>query len=421
MFLWSPIHFRFSELKSINQKNLANMYRYMPSFSQTLLIGIFIFVAVIMFSCGPKANENSSKNSENNALPMVTSQPWGEFNGQPVSLYTMRNANGMEVRVMNYGGIIVSINVPDKNGVIDDVALGYDSLSHYVKSNPFFGALIGRYGNRIAEGKFTLDGKTYTLPTNNGVNHLHGGTTGFDKVFWEIEDVSDSTQVILKLSYTSADGEQGYPGTLTAEVLYTLTPNNELKFDYKATADKKTIVNLTQHTYFNLSGQKSATDILSHTLTMAADKYLPVDETLIPTGELQPVAGTPFNFLKPQTIGARINDSNQQLKFGKGYDHCWVLNKQDASLSLVATLADSVSGRTMDVLTTEPALQFYSGNFLDGSNIGKGNSPYQFRTGLCLETQHFPDSPNKPKFPSVVLNPGEVYTSQTVYRFGLIK
>lgn len=334
--------------------------------------------------------------------------------GKKVNVYTLTNKNGLEMKVINYGGIIVSLKVPDKNGELSDVVLGYDSLTPYLKSNPYFGALIGRYGNRIAKGKFNLDGKEFTLPVNNGENHLHGGE-GFDKVFWNIEIPEDSSS--LQLSYTSADGEQGYPGTLSVVVNYVLSDSNELKIDYRATTDKKTIVNLTQHTYFNLRGNK-ATTILDHTLQMEADHFLPVDKTLIPTGELKKVSGTPFDFLKPQRIGDRIDQRDEQLIFGLGYDHCWALNKYDGkSLRKVATLAELTSGRIMEVFTTEPGLQFYSGNFLDGTLKGKNGVVYQYRSGLCLETQHYPDSPNQSAFPSVVLNPGEVYQTTTVYKF----
>jgi aldose 1-epimerase len=299
--------------------------------------------------------------------------------------------------------------------------LGYDSLSSYLKSSPYFGSLIGRYGNRIAKGKFTLDGNTYTLVQNNEENHLHGGLKGFDKIFWNIEVLNDSTSASIKLTYESADGEEGYPGKLQAEVVYTLTDDNELKIDYKAVTDKKTIVNLTQHSYFNLSGNESP-DIMSHELMMDADHFLPVDKTLIPTGVLKPVANTPFDFKTSTRIGARIDQQDEQLKFGGGYDHCWVLNNYDSTSDVVrkvASLYEPNSGRLMEVFTTEPGLQFYSGNFLDGTLTGKNGVRYMHRYGLCLETQHFPDSPNKPEFPSVVLNPGEEYRTSTVYRFSV--
>jgi aldose 1-epimerase len=319
------------------------------------------------------------------------------------------------MKVINYGGIITSLAMPDRHGKMEDIVLGYDSLEDYLTASPYFGALIGRYGNRIAKGKFSLDGKEYTLAVNNGANHLHGGIKGFDKVIWTAQQQHADEGVALRLTYLSKDMEEGYPGNLNVEVVYTLTDRNELKIDYKAATDKKTIVNLTQHTYFNLTAGKQ--DILSHNLTINADRFLPVDKTLIPTGALKPVDNTPFDFRKPMMVGKRIGEKDEQLKFGNGYDHCWVLNAAKDGMNNAATLYDSISGREMVVYTTEPGLQFYSGNFLDGSNKGKNNIVYNFRTGLCLETQHFPDSPNKPAFPTVVLNPGETYTSQTVYKF----
>lgn len=348
----------------------------------------------------------------------ITVTHFGELtDGTPMSLYTLQNRTGAQMKVINYGGIITSLTMPDKNGKMADIVLGYDSLEGYVTNNPYFGALIGRFGNRIAKGKFSLDGKSYTLAVNNLGNHLHGGIKGFDKVIWNIEEQEVDEGVALKLTYLSKDMEEGYPGNLNVQVIYTLTDNNELKVDYKATTDKKTIINLTQHSYFNLSGGKQ--DILSHELVLNADKFLPVDKTLIPTGELKDVTNTPFDFRKPVTIGKRINEKNEQLTFGKGYDHCWVLNKAADGLNHAGTLYDSVSGREVVVYTSEPGIQFYSGNFLDGSITGKNNTVYNFRTGLCLETQHFPDSPNQKNFPSVELSPGQTYTSQTVYKFSV--
>jgi aldose 1-epimerase len=285
-----------------------------------------------------------------------------------------------------------------------------------LKSSPYFGALIGRYGNRIAKGQFYLDSTLYTLPNNDNTNHLHGGPKGFDKVFWNITVLSDSS---LYLTYESADNEQGYPGKLSVAVTYTLTSNDELKIEYAATTDKKTVVNLTQHTYFNLTGDPTKT-ILDHQLWIDASQFLPVDPTLIPTGELQAVANTPFDFNTLTTIGDRINNENEQLKRGRGYDHCWILNpSSDNSARRVAELFDPSSGRVVEVLTTEPGIQFYSGNFLNGTLVGKGGISYDRRTGLCLETQHYPDSPNQPDFPSVVLNPGEKYTTTTIYKFSV--
>jgi aldose 1-epimerase len=381
----------------------------------------FAFLILIMISCSPKTEQKKEVMPVNETIAQgtITVSPFGALpDGRSISLYTMTNSKGMVMKVMDYGGIITSLTMPDANGKIEDVVLGYDSLAGYVKESPYFGALIGRYGNRIAKGKFSIDGKEYKLATNNGPNHLHGGLKGFDKVVWLAEEQPVTNgSVSLKLSYQSQDMEEGYPGKLSAEVLYTLTDNNELKIDYKATTDKKTIVNLTQHTYFNLSAGKK--DILDHELILNADKFLPVDKTLIPTGELKDVTNTPFDFRKPTAIGARIQQNNEQLKFGNGYDHCWALNVTQDGLHHAATLYDSASKREVVVYTTEPGIQFYSGNFLDGSIKGKGGTVYNFRTGLCLETQHYPDSPNQKNFPSVILEPGATYTSQTVYKFSV--
>jgi len=306
--------------------------------------------------------------------------------------------------------------VPNKNGKFGDVVLGYDTLNDYIGSTPYFGCLVGRYGNRIAKGRFTIGGVEYQLAQNNDSNALHGGRKGFDKAVWQAEKVETSDGPGLKLTYTSKDGEEDYPGTLNCTVTYTLTNKNELKIEYAAETDKPTFVNLTHHSYFNLK-DGGASDILGHELMIKASKFTPVDKGLIPTGELKPVAGTPFDFNKPTAIGARVENDDEQLKFGKGYDHNWVLDRQGKDLELVASVYEPTSGRFMEVLTTEPGLQFYCGNFLDGTNIGKGGVAYQHRTGLCLETQHFPDSPNHPDFPTTELKPGEKYTQTTVYRF----
>lgn len=335
--------------------------------------------------------------------------------GKAVELITLTNGRGMEVRVMTYGAIIVSLTVPDRNGVPGDVVLGYDSLAGYLRSSPYFGAVVGRYGNRIAKGRFTLDGTEYRLAVNNGLNHLHGGVRGFDKVVWAAEPFQDQGGVGVRLAYTSPDGEEGYPGTLRAQVTYTLTERNELRIDYQATTDKATPVNLTQHSYFNLAGRG---DILGHLLTIKADSFTPVDSTLIPTGILAPVEKTPFDFRVPTAIGARIGAADQQLRFGGGYDHNFVLTRPDTGMALAAVVADSASGRTLEIRTTEPGIQFYSGNFLDGSLTGKGGTVYRHRTGFCLETQHFPDSPNHPQFPSTILEPGQTYQSHTTWSFG---
>jgi aldose 1-epimerase len=385
----------------------------MTNKSTVFILALFI----VIISCNSKTGQTDVNDTKvEDVKGKISVSPFGKLpDGRAVSAYTLVNNKGISMKVINYGGIITSLNVPDRRGHKEDVVLGYDSLSGYLKSSPFFGALIGRYGNRIAKGKFKLDGKEYKLAVNNGENHLHGGVLGYDKVFWEIEEVSAEDGVAIKLSYLSKDMEEGYPGNLKVEVVYTLTNNNELRIDYKATTDKKTVVNLTQHTYFNLSAGKS--DILSHELVLNADKFLPVDKTLIPTGEQKDVSGTPFDFRKETSIGSRIGQKDDQLKFGNGYDHCWILNPAKDGMNNAGKLYDSISGREIIVYTTEPGIQFYSGNFLDGSITGKNNVNYKFRTGLCLETQHFPDSPNKPEFPSVTLNPGETYTSQTIYKF----
>jgi len=339
-----------------------------------------------------------------------------------VSQYTLKNAHGMELRVLDYGGIIVSLAVPDRTGRVDDVVLGFDRLQAYERSSLYFGAIIGRFGNRIARGRFTLDGRTYMLATNDGPNHLHGGVKGFDKVVWKVSpfERQDSTGLVLR--YTSPDGEEGYPGTLRTTVTYTLTDGNELIFDYEATSDRATPVNLTQHSYFNLAGDGRG-DVLDHVLTLKAHSFTPVDSTLIPTGEIRSVAGTPFDFRAPTAIGARIGQDDEQLRYGGGYDHNFVLDKDRAEQRGAAMLAARVyepsSGRLMEVFTTEPGVQFYSGNFLDGMLTGKRGTVYPRRSGFALETQHFPDSPNHPDFPSTILAPGREYRSRTLLRFGV--
>jgi aldose 1-epimerase len=349
----------------------------------------------------------------------VKREPVGKMpDGKAVERFTLTNAKGIELKAISYGGIITSLRVPDRTGRLDDIVLGFDSLDAYLKDDPFFGAIIGRYGNRIAKGAFTLDGQTYKLAANNGPNHLHGGHMGFDKVLWTAEPVAGKNAVTF--SRTSPDGEEGYPGNLRVQVTYTLTDANELIVDYRATTDKATPVNLTQHSYFNLAGQASG-DILGHQLMLNADRYTPVDETLIPTGELAPVAGTPFDFLKPTAIGARIDQNVPQLKNGQGYDHNWVLNRTGTGRTLAARVIEPKTGRTMEIATTEPGIQFYSGNFLDGTLTGKGGAVYKHRTGFCLETQHYPDSPNQPKFPSTTLRPGSEYKTSTVFTFGVAK
>jgi aldose 1-epimerase len=376
--------------------------------------------SLLFVSCNSKTeNTTMSDTTRVETKTNLSSTSFGKLpDGNEVSLFTLKNAKGMTMTVMSYGGIITSLTAPDKNGNFEDVVLGYDSLSGYLKSSPYFGALIGRYGNRIGKGKLSIDGKEYQLPQNNNGNTLHGGPNGFDKRFWNIEEYDVNNGAALKLTYVSKDMEEGFPGTLNTQVIYHLTDNNELKIYYEATTDKPTVINLTQHTYFNLSGN-SKSDILQHELFLDADKFVPVDNTLIPTGELKNVSETPFDFKTPTAIGARIDKKDQQLEFGKGYDHCWALNTNGDTSKVAATLHDPASGRVMSVKTSEPGIQFYSGNFLDGTITGKFNTVYKQRYGLCLETEHFPDSPNKKNFPSVVLKPGETYRTQTMYTFSI--
>ena len=358
------------------------------------------------------------------AKPGTTKSSFGKTpDGVQVDLYILTNKNGVTAAITNYGGAIVSLKVPDRHGSLEDVVLGYDSVEGYVNDKSFFGALVGRYGNRIGHAQFTLDGTTYTLAKNNGENSLHGGVKGFNKALWIAKEVSAKDGQALELTYLSKDGEEGFPGNLNVRVMYTLTDTNELKIEYFATTDKKTIVNLTNHSYFNLLGVGPGMgDILGHVLMIEADKFTPVDAGLIPTGELRDVAGTPFDFRKPTAIGARINADDEQIKLGGGYDHNFVLRrKMGDPISLAARVAEEASGRVMEVWTTEPGVQFYTGNFLNGSAHGKGGVAYEKRSAFCLETQHFPDSPNQPKFPSVVLNPGGEYHTTTIYKFSVRK
>jgi|SRR5215217_2405158 len=349
------------------------------------------------------------------AKPKIEKQPFGKTeNLTPVDLYTLTNDKGVEARITTYGGIVVSLKVPDRIGRLGDVVLGYDNLEGYLTDSPYFGALIGRYGNRIAKGSFQLGGTPYQLAQNNGDNHLHGGVVGFDKVIWKAKALWGEDEVGLQLTYLSHDGEEGYPGNLSVTVVYTLTNNNALKIDYSATTDKKTIANLTNHSYFNLAGTG---DILGHELMLKADRFTPVDKGLIPTGELSSVEGTPMDFTKPTAIGARINQNDEQLIYGLGYDHNWVLNNSGGKLALAAKIFEPISGRVMKVYTTQPGIQFYSGNFLDGSITGKNGEIYYKHFGFCLETQHFPDSPNHSNFPSTSLNPGQRYKQTTIYKF----
>lgn len=335
-----------------------------------------------------------------------------------VDSYTLKNENGMELTVITYGGIITSLKVPNKNQVLEDVVLGYDSLVQYTRKNPYFGAIIGRYGNRIAKGKFSLDNTEYQLATNDGPNNLHGGVKGFDKVVWNATEIKGDSTAALVLTYLSKDMEEGFPGNLETKVIYTLTNNNELEVTYEAKTDKKTIVNLTQHSYFNLSGDFSKT-ILDHEITIDADTFIPVDKTLIPTGELKDVTNTPFDFRVAKTVGQDIEVKDDQLKKGLGYDHCWVLNKQNEGIRLVSTAYHKESGRLLEIFSNEPGIQLYTGNFLDGTLPSKQGGTYGYRTGFCLETQHYPDAPNQKDFPSVVLNPGEKYESKTSFKFSV--
>jgi aldose 1-epimerase len=370
---------------------------------------VLALAAGLMMGCSRSAEDKMK--SEPVAFGMTP-------DGKSVSLYTLRNAAGMEAKITNYGGIIMSLRVPDRNGKFDDVVLGYDSLSQYLKETPYFGALIGRYGNRIGKGQFTLNGKSYQLTVNNGVNHLHGGKTGFDKVVWNAEQVTTADGPGLLLTYVSKDGEEGYPGTLRASVTYTLKASNELVIDFAASTDQPTIVNLTAHSYFNLAGAASGKSILDHLMLIDADRYTPVDSGLITTGELKDVTGTPMDFRTPTAIGARIGADDPQLHLGPGgYDHNWVLKSGGKSLAVNARVVEETTGRVLEVLSDQPGVQFYSGNFLDGTLVGKGGVKYAFRHGFCLEPQHFPDSPNKPEFPTVRLDPGQKYTAKIVYRF----
>jgi len=377
--------------------------------SQTIMA---LIVATCLVSCGGSGQKPKAG---------IEKEVFGQFKGQQVELYTLTNSNGVIMKVATYGGTITELYVPDKNGKMGNVVLGFDKLDgftspEYEKSNPNFGAIIGRYGNRIAKGKFTLDGVEYTLATNNGENHLHGGNIGFNRVVWAAKPVENAGGNALELTYASKDMEEGYPGNLQVKVTYTLTDDNELKIDYYATTDKATPCNLTNHSYFNLSTGKQTT-IADHELVILADRFTEVDNGLIPTGNLPNVAGTPMDFTTPYKIGERIDADFEQLKLGGGYDHNWALRNSDGSLALAATVYEQESGRFMEVFTTEPGIQFYTGNFLDGTLFGIDNIKYVRRAGLCLETQHFPDSPNQPDFPSTILQPEQTYQTQTIYKF----
>ncbi|WP_321474501.1 aldose epimerase family protein [uncultured Paludibaculum sp.] len=361
------------------------------------------------------------KKAEQERTSSVTTQDFGKTEkGEALSLYTLKNRNGVELSVTNYGARVVALKTPDAHGNVADITLGFETAKGYEGANPYFGAIVGRYGNRIAKGKFKLDGKEYTLAKNNGENSLHGGLVGFDRVVWSgrAEDVGGVGKVTL--TYTSKDGEEGYPGTLNVTVTYTLNNNDEIQIDYLATTDKATVLNLTNHTYFNLAGEGKG-DILNQLMQVNADKFTPVDAGLIPTGELKDVTGTPFDFRKPTAIGARINDKDEQLMLGKGYDHNYVLNRTGSGLVQAARAEDAASGRVLEVWTTEPGVQFYTGNFLDGTVAGKNGVHYAQRSAFCLETQHYPDSPNHPDFPSTVLKPGEEYKTTTVWKLRTVQ
>ncbi len=355
--------------------------------------------------------------SNNEVLQMIEKKLFGKLsNGSEIFAYTLKNQNGMTAEIINYGAIVVSLTAPDRNGKFEDIVHGYDNIDSYVVDKNYFGCIVGRYGNRIGKGKFLLEGKVYQLGINNGENHLHGGETGFSKRVWSAEPIESETDPALKLTYVSKDGEEGYPGTVTITVVYTLTKNNELKIEYTGTTDKTTVFNPTHHSYFNLSGNMNTT-ILDHELEINADKTTPVDNELITTGKYADVANTPMDFRLPKKIGKDINADYEQLKFGLGYDHNWVINGYNKKVNRVASLYEAGSGRYMEVYSDQPGLQFYSGNFLNGSVAGKKGIKYQYRSALCLETQCFPDSPNKPQFPSAILKPGDVYKQTTIYKF----
>jgi aldose 1-epimerase len=373
-----------------------------------------LLVAAVGFSGALASNSKHKPGSSS-----VTKAPFGSVGGQAVDIYTLTNSRGMEVKIMTYGGIIQSVKVPDRRGRLENVTLGFDNLTDYVERSPYFGCITGRYANRIALGKFTLDGVTYQLPINNPPNSLHGGTVGFDKHIWATTVIKNRDGVGLKMTFTSPHLDQGYPGTLKSEVVYFLTDRNEIQMDYRATTDRKTIVNLTNHAYWNLEGEGTGS-IDDHILKLNASHYTPVDPTLIPTGAIDPVAGTPMDFTRSTAIGDRIRDSFEQLVIGRGYDHNWVLDRRsptDTSMIRAARVLEPDSGRVLEVFTTEPGIQFYSGNFLDGTLVGTSGRMYRQGDGFALETQHYPDSPNKPNFPSTVLKPGDVYKTTTIYKF----
>jgi len=427
--------YKWLALKKLFQSRRKKEVKMLSKKIFVCLAAVLLIMAMMCCSCAKRDGDEKPSPKPQRAELSVQKQDFGTtadaWHGLParentakmavplrVELYTLTNSNGLKAKIMTYGGILVSLEAPDRNGKLADIVLGYETLDGYVRNNPYFGATVGRYANRIANGEFTLDGTKYSLAKNNGENHLHGGIKGFDKVVWAAESFKEEDAAGLKLTYLSKDGEEGYPGNLTCTVTYTLTNDNELKISFDALTDKPTVVNLSHHSYFNLAGQGDG-NILGHRLMINADTFTPVDAGLIPTGELRSVKGTPMDFTKPFAIGARIDEDDQQLKYGGGYDHNWVLNKTDDELALAVRVYEPTTGRVMEVYTTEPGVQFYAGNFLDGSITGKADKIYKHRYGFGLEPQHFPDSPNKPNFPSVVLRPGQRYTHITVYKFSV--
>lgn len=380
---------------------------------KVIVLSVFTVVYAMVFLTGCKGMLYHMKGKE---MGIDKSRFGTTKDGQKVDLYTLTNANGLVAKITNYGGTVTELWVPDRNGKLGDIVLGFDNLADYEEKSPYFGCLVGRYGNRIAKGKFTLDGKEYTLATNDGENHLHGGLKGFDKVVWDAEPFETKNAVGLKLHYLSKDLEEGYPGNLDVTVKYILTNKNQLKITYEATTDKPTVCNLTNHNYYNLAGQGVGNNY-ENQLMINADYFTPVDKGLIPTGELRPVKGTPMDFTQMKAIGKDIDADTTQLKYGGGYDHNWVLNKKDKQMSLAAKAYEPKSGRIMEIYTTEPAIQFYSGNFLDGTLVGKEGNVYKHRYAYCLETQHYPDSPNQSAFPTTTLLPGQTYKTKTVHNF----
>ena len=376
----------------------------------------FVLIIISFFFLGNCKNPKNDNKMRKNKVSITKSFYGKTKDNKKVDLYSFKTENGMQVDIINYGGIITSLKVPDKNGETEDIVLGYNKLEDYINENPYFGSIIGRYGNRIAKGKFNLNGNQYTLATNNDENHLHGGNIGFDKVIWEAETKINSNSSSLILKYLSRDMEEGYPGNLYTTVTYKITNDNSVEIKYEAQTDKTTVINLTQHSYFNLSGDFNQS-ILNHKVKINANQFLPVNKSLIPTGNKLNVSMTPFDFRNYKEIKRDINADDLQLNYGNGYDHCWVLNDYKNGYRLIASAFHEESGRLMEVYSDQPGLQFYTGNFLDGSLPQKGEGSYNFRSGFCMETQHFPNSPNQPDFPSVTLNPNEKYNSKTTYKF----